>query len=74
MMELRDRVRRRFRTQERFAVATNIREEVISKILRGVRRPTKDQVRVMAGALGISQKEFVSAWEEAHGTTTQRRI
>jgi hypothetical protein len=53
-------IKEKFRTQEVFSVASGIDEGVISKILRGIRKPSNTQKETFERLLGVSARELFS--------------
>ena len=57
MKNLREKIQRStFRTQERFSVAAGIAESTLSKIIRGLRRPTKEQTEKIAATFRAARE------------------
>jgi hypothetical protein len=46
-------INKKYGTQERFAIAAEINETIVSKIIRGVKRPSEDQRQTFARLLEI---------------------
>jgi hypothetical protein len=53
MNTIRLEIMKQYRTQERFAIAAEINETIVSKLIRGVRRPTEEQKQKFHKLLGI---------------------
>jgi len=48
----------KFGTQEKFAASVGIREEMISKLVRGIRPPTETEKGIISTALEASPEEL----------------
>jgi transcriptional regulator with XRE-family HTH domain len=55
---LQKRVKDKYKTQEAFAVISGMNETLVSKILRGVRDPTKDQIKTFERLLNTPASEL----------------
>lgn len=66
MNALRLEIVRRYRTQERFSVCAGLDESIISKIIRGVKRPTEQQRQIFARLLETPAEKLFGEDHERH--------
>lgn len=69
MAALKMRILERYGTQERFSAVSGIPEAIISKICRGVRKPTDEQQAIFDRLLDLRGMEYEQA-----GATLGRRL
>jgi DNA-binding transcriptional regulator YdaS (Cro superfamily) len=57
-MKLRVLIVEKFGTQEKFAATIGIREDIVSKLVRGIRPPTETEKSIISAALETSPEEL----------------
>ena len=55
---------KRFGSQERFSIASGINESIISKIVRGVRKPTAEQKEIIERLLKTPADTFFNEGDQ----------
>lgn len=57
---------KKFGTQEKFSIASGVNESIVSKILRGTRRPSDQQKQRFSLLLGVPVEKLFGESHEQH--------